>query len=92
MATPTADAHRHAGEQPDPPGRSPNDAVTVGLKVFYAKNIAGGANTVTTHFGLGIHSFALMYLHEYAGLDRTDPLDAQSVAASARRPPWTAAC
>src|SRR5262249_24361628 len=44
-------------------------------QVFYAKNIAAGANTVTATFATGITSFGLVYVHEYSGLDKTNPVD-----------------
>jgi len=43
--------------------------------VFYAKNVAGGANTVTATFATAISSFGLLYIHEYSGIDKVDPLD-----------------
>src|SRR5215218_1891029 len=49
-------------------------------QVFYAKNIAGGANTVTASFGSSITSFGQIYIHEYSGLDRTNPLDTGAAA------------
>jgi glucose/arabinose dehydrogenase/PKD repeat protein/fibronectin type 3 domain-containing protein len=52
-------------------------------QVFYAKNIAGGANTVTASFGSSITSFGQIYIHEYSGLDRTNPLDTSAAAAGA---------
>ena len=44
-------------------------------QVFVAKNIAGGANTVTATFATAINSFAVIYIHEYAGLDKANPVD-----------------
>ena len=44
-------------------------------QVFYAKNVAGGTNTVTATFATTIGNFGLLYLHEYAGVDRVDPFD-----------------
>jgi glucose/arabinose dehydrogenase len=44
-------------------------------QVFYAKNIAGGSTTVTATFGTAVNSFAIIYIHEYSGLDKVDPLD-----------------
>ena len=49
-------------------------------QVFYAKNVAGGANTVTATFASSISGWAIVYVHEYSGVDKSDPLDAQSVA------------
>ena len=48
-------------------------------QVFYARNIAGGANTVTARFESSITSFGKLFIHEYSGLDRTAPLDASAV-------------
>ena len=44
-------------------------------QVFYAKNVAAGANTVTATFGTAINSFGILYIHEYSGMDKIDPLD-----------------
>ena len=49
-------------------------------QLFYAKNISGGANTVTARFGTAITSFGNLYVHEYSGLDRTNPLDASAAS------------
>jgi hypothetical protein len=49
-------------------------------QTFYAKNIAGGGNTVTATFGTAISSFGIVYIHEYAGLDASSPLDVTSSA------------
>ena len=49
-------------------------------QVFYAKNIAAGANTVTATFATGITSFGLVYVHEYSGLDKTNPVDVSAGA------------
>jgi hypothetical protein len=42
-------------------------------QIFYMKNIAGGANTVTATFGASTNSD--LYIFEYQGLDQTSPLD-----------------
>ena len=49
-------------------------------ETFYAKNIKAGANTVTATFGTAITSFGIVYIHEYSGLDPTNPLDVASSA------------
>jgi glucose/arabinose dehydrogenase/PKD repeat protein len=49
-------------------------------QTFYAKNIAGGANTVTATFATSISSFAIVYIQEYAGLDKVNPLDVSASA------------
>jgi hypothetical protein len=48
-------------------------------QVFYAKNIAGGSNTVRATFATAISSWADMYIHEYSGIDKVDPLDVSAV-------------
>jgi Bacterial Ig domain len=50
-------------------------------QVFYAKNIAGGANTVRATFATAITSrgWADMYIHEYSGIDKVNPLDVSHV-------------
>jgi glucose/arabinose dehydrogenase/PKD repeat protein/fibronectin type 3 domain-containing protein len=50
-------------------------------QTFYAKNIAGGANTVTATFASTISSFGIVQIHEYSGLDKSNPLDGGAVAA-----------
>jgi hypothetical protein len=52
-------------------------------QVFYAKNIAGGATTVTAMLEVPASSFALLYVHEYSGLDRDRPLYAGLAAQGA---------
>ena len=49
-------------------------------QVFYAKNIAGGSNTVTATFGTAISSFGIVYLHEYSGLNKVNPVDVTASA------------
>jgi Bacterial Ig domain/Fibronectin type III domain len=45
-------------------------------QVFYATNIAAGSNTVHATFDEGIKSgWADMYIHEYSGIAKTDPVD-----------------
>ncbi len=44
-------------------------------QVFYARNIAAGSNTVTARFATAINSFGTIYIHEYAGLDKVNPVD-----------------
>lgn len=51
----------------------------VSAQLFYAKNIAGGANTVRATFATPIQSWAIVQAHEYAGLDRLAPLDGASI-------------
>ncbi len=54
-------------------------------QVFYAKNVAGGANTVNAVFAKAITSFGILYIHEYAGLDKVNPLDVSSAAVGSSR-------
>ena len=50
-------------------------------QVFYAKNVAGGANTVNATFATALTGgWGIVYVHEYSGADKTDPLDVQTVA------------
>jgi hypothetical protein len=49
-------------------------------QVFYAKNVAGGTNKVQATFSSAITSFADLYIHEYSGLDKVNPLDVSSAA------------
>jgi glucose/arabinose dehydrogenase len=44
-------------------------------QVFYAKNIAAGSNSVTATFGTSVASFGDLYIHEYTGMDKVNPLD-----------------
>jgi len=44
-------------------------------QVFYAKNIGAGANTVRATSGTGVNSFGLIYIHEFSGVDKVNPLD-----------------
>ncbi len=50
-------------------------------QVFYAKNVLGGANTVTATFATAINGFGIIYLHEYSGMDKVNPLDVSAAAA-----------
>ncbi len=55
---------------------SPGGALT---GVYYAKNIKGGADTVTVTLSAS-SSFLELYLSEYSGVDPTNPIDAQAGA------------
>ncbi len=50
-------------------------------QVFYASGIAGGTDTVTARFNTSVSSFGVLYIHEYAGISTTNPVDV-TVAAS----------
>ena len=49
-------------------------------QVFYAKNIAGGATTLKATFAAAVTSYGILYIHEYSGLDQTNPLDVTATA------------
>ena len=50
-------------------------------QVFYAKNVTAGANAVTATFSSSVSgSFAVVYVHEYSGIDKLSPLDVSSSA------------
>jgi hypothetical protein len=55
-------------------------------QVFYAKNVSGGANTVTAQFSSAISGWAVVYVHEYSGVDKVNPFDKEvsAVGASTR--------
>ena len=55
---------------------SPGDAFS---RVYYAKNIKGGADTVIVNLA-GSSPWIEMYLTEYSGIDQTNPIDAQASA------------
>ena len=44
-------------------------------QTFFAKNVAAGPNTVTATFATSIAGWAIVYVHEYAGIDKLKPLD-----------------
>ena len=48
-------------------------------QVFYAKNVAGGANTVTLSLTAAVTSWSVVYVHEYSGLDKVSPIDVSVV-------------
>ena len=51
----------------------------VGSVVYYAKNIKGGADAVTVTLSAS-STFIELYLTEYAGMDPTNPIDAEAGA------------
>ena len=55
---------------------SPGGALS---QVYYAKNIKGGADTVTVTLSAN-SSYIELYLTEYSGIDATNPIDAQAGA------------
>jgi chitodextrinase len=52
-------------------------------QVFYATNIAGGATTVTASFRTPVSFFGTLYIHEYAGINAVNPIDATASASGA---------
>src|SRR6266498_3264537 len=44
------------------------------VQVFYARNIKGGADTVTARFSTALTSFGIVYIHEYSQLDQVAPV------------------
>ena len=55
-------------------------------QVFYAKNIAGGANTVNATFATALNGgWGTVYVHEYSGVDRVNAFDAESAATGTAR-------
>lgn len=53
-------------------------------QTFYAKNVAGAATTVNATFSTNISSttdkFGIIYVHEYSGIDKNNPVDVTSSA------------
>jgi len=49
--------------------------------IFYAANVAAGANTLTATFSAPVATRGALYVHEYSGLAQTAPLGATSAAA-----------
>ena len=49
-------------------------------QIFYASNIAGGADTVTAAFRTPVTNFGVVYVHEYAGISATSPVDVTASA------------
>jgi chitodextrinase len=62
-------------------GPTPSGAGAVNAQIFYAKDIAGGTNTVTANFATAITSRGALYVVEYKGMDRIAPLDVAVAAA-----------
>ena len=56
------------------------NSASMGVKsrLYYARNIKPGANTVTTTLS-GTTQYHELFIHEYSGLDPVSPLDAFSV-------------
>jgi prepilin-type N-terminal cleavage/methylation domain-containing protein len=60
-------------------------------QVFYAANVIGGTNlnTVTAAFSTGVSSFGLLYITEYSGIDKTNPLDVTGSSSGAGSGPMS---
>ncbi|MFI5315695.1 MAG: DUF4038 domain-containing protein, partial [Myxococcota bacterium] len=56
-------------------GPTQADGDPTSAQVFYAKNVAGGSNTVTATFDSAIATHAALYVFEYKGLSHTAPFD-----------------
>ena len=54
-----------------------------GSSVLYAKNLKGGATTLTATFSRSVR-FAVLDVHEYSGLDPVSPVDGTSAATGRR--------
>jgi RHS repeat-associated protein len=62
-------------------GAEQTTGFSIKSRLYYAKNIASGTNTVTTVVS-GSPAYHELYIHEYSGLDTTSPLDGFSVNAA----------
>lgn len=51
------------------------------LRIYYAKNIKAGANTVTTTLSGAATTSSNVYIHEYSGLDTVAPFDVTASSA-----------
>jgi chitodextrinase len=49
-------------------------------QIFYASNIAGGADSITATFQNSVTSFGVIYAHEYAGISVVKPVDVTAAA------------
>jgi chitodextrinase len=49
-------------------------------QVFYATGIKGGAASVTAAFRTQVSSFGIIYIHEYAGISTSNPVDVTASA------------
>ena len=56
-------------------------------QVFYVNNVAAGTNTVMAAHATAVNSFSLIYIHEYSGIDKANPVDvARSAIGSVVKP------
>lgn len=58
------------------------------VHIFYAKNVAGGLNTVTATFS-SVNNHPWMAVYEYSGLSTTNPLDQTAHAQGSDNSPFT---
>ena len=49
-------------------------------QIFYATNVASGADTVTATFATSVTQFGIVYAHEYSGIRAAAPLDVTASA------------
>ena len=70
----TGSVCRTAAAMPTPP-RPPAPPGRWSSQVFYARNVAGGTNTVTATHATAVNSFSAIYIHEYSGIDKVNPVD-----------------
>ena len=61
----------------------PTSATGLQQSIYYAKNIAGGSNTVTVTFNQAA-AYPDVRILEYSGLDTSSPLDVTAAAAGQR--------
>ena len=57
----------------------PTEATALTSAIYYAKNIAGGSNTITVTFN-GTAAYPNVNVLEYSGLDAANPLDVSATA------------
>jgi hypothetical protein len=49
-------------------------------QTFVARNVQAGANTITATFATAVTAFGTVYIHEYSGVDKSNPVDAERSA------------
>src|SRR6185437_10983485 len=60
------------------------------IHIFYAKNVTGGADTVTAAFSSGANNHPWIAIYEYANMDTVAPLDKTAVGQGSGVTPLTA--
>lgn len=53
-----------------------------GLWLYYARNAAAGATTVTVTFGAGAYPDSILFIREYGGLDTANPFDVTAIGSN----------